>query len=390
MSEVLPFQGIRFDVPRIGGDMWPVLSPPWDKITPKIGETLRSAHPNNMAHLVVPAAGEVETPWPASARLLFDKWLQSGVINRDPGTGFYGCRMTFTHQGTRYCRSGFMGLCRLGRPEVSKVHPHERIFPDHYQTRLALIRETRTNFEPVFLIYPDPKEETISLLGEPDRVSGIRAEDPDQNIVYEFWPVFCRDRCERIQQLMAARDLLIADGHHRYGAAQAYAEEWHANNPTAPAVTGVDYRMCYLTPLESDGVLILPTHRVFRGLLEHLPALESSMMARYFQVVSDQYGNEKQLLDAMWAHREREPHAKVLGLFDGTRFVLLRWTGAEPDSYSTTHAERTSVWKSLDVNVLHEILLLGVLKWNRGTDSQWVSHHRDAGTAVAEVRAAPG
>jgi len=403
MSEVRPFRAIRYNSGKIG-DMWPVLSPPWDKITPELGEQLRAAHPNNVAHLVVPSVGSEQlrvgapapqgetkgSEWPACVRVKVAEWLDEGILEQEEKSGFYVYRMHFLYNGVAHVRPGFLALSRLGPPEVSGVLPHEQIFPDHYQTRLELIRETETNFGPIFMIYSDPRGETITLLGEPDETRVVRATDPDTGIMHEIWPVDDADVCRTLSEVMNKKELFIADGHHRFGAAQAYAEEWHANHPDAPAVTPEDFRMCYLTPMECEGLQILPTHRVFPGLAERLPEITDDCMTKFFECLSDSFQNEADLLDAMCELRTREPEKKVLGLYDGNRFVLLQWTGAEPASYSGVHVQRTATWKSLDVNVLHEIFLPEVLNWDRGTDSHWVSHHREAGSAVRAVKSSPG
>ncbi len=77
----------------------------------------------------------------------------------------------------------------------------------------------------------------------------------------------------------AARDseLLIADGHHRYETARAYAEEVGGEG---------DHRyvlMC-LVALEDPGLTVFPTHRLVRGLDAARREALAAVLRRDFEV----------------------------------------------------------------------------------------------------------
>lgn len=390
MTEVLPFRGIRFNQNKID-NLWSVLSPPWDKITPEKASTLRAGHPNNIAHVLVPGPQQSEPSWPASARLVFEQWLKDGVVKQDPKPMYYGVRETFYYDGEKHQRIGFFGLCRLGPPEVSGVYPHERVFPDHYQTRLDLLRKTETNFGPVFLIYPDPELRTQKLIDVAPSPEDILVEDPEQGFIHELWQIKDQEVIGEIREMMAQRDLVIADGHHRYGSAEEYSREWHERHPGVGKCP-VDFRMAYMAPMETDGLLILPTHRVFKELGDRVPDPRGEKFSKYFTCLSDSIADVDSLTKAMDDIRAQENAQKVLGLYDGKKYLLMQWNSTEPPSYKEHYAKQTQVWKSLDVNVLHEILLPYVFDWDRdkGTDTKWASHFREADGAVNAVDSQPG
>lgn len=385
MAEILPFKGIRYSRRKIE-NLWAVLSPPWDKLDERKAAKYRRAAPENVAHILVPNPEDDQMPWPSSANFRFGQWLSQGILRQDEAPVFYAYRQRFEHEDSSCERLGFLALSRLGPPEVSGVHPHENVFPDHYQSRLELLRETQANFGPVYMIYSDPEGQTARLLDSAEEALVIRAKDPELDIVHEFWPLKDPCTCSQLTSIMEHKDLIIADGHHRFGSAFEYATEWHAQHPDAPTPTEVDYRLVYLTPMENEGVIILPTHRVLKQAASKLPPLDSPTFKEFFELLGDSFDNEKELLLSMQARRSEEPKRKVLGLFNGEKFMMLRWTGKFPESYSTTHLHRSDVWKSLDVNVLHEIFLPYVLNWNKAADSHWVSHHREPQQAAEKVR----
>ena len=112
------------------------------------------------------------------------------------------------------------------------VLPHERTHSGPKEGRLRLLRATRTELEPIFLLYEgDPLEPPAR---EPDLQSGGD----------KLWRIGDAPHFEQTE-------LLIADGHHRYETALAYAQEG-----------GSPYLMVVLVPTRQEGLTIFPTHRV--------------------------------------------------------------------------------------------------------------------------------
>ena len=116
--------------------------------------------------------------------------------------------------------------------ENGVVLPHERTHSGPKEGRLRLLRATRTELEPIFLLYE----------GDPLRPP---AREPDlQSGGDKLWRVEDAPNFE-------STELLIADGHHRYETAVAYAQEG-----------GSPYLMVVLVPTEQEGLTIFPTHRL--------------------------------------------------------------------------------------------------------------------------------
>ena len=97
-------------------------------------------------------------------------------------------------------------------------------------------------------------------------------EEPETSVLDEYetlhrvWRVDDPALIQAVQQKMAGKKLLIADGHHRYETALAYRDERRAasggSDPNAP----YEFVMVTLVPMESPGLVILPTHRIVHGL----------------------------------------------------------------------------------------------------------------------------
>ena len=101
------------------------------------------------------------------------------------------------------------------------VRPHERTQPGPKQDRLELTRATRHNLSPIFSLHPGDAWSTLQpALGEP----WGEATDADGTI-NRIWRVSDPAVIEAVTTRLADAELLIADGHHRYETARAYADE---------------------------------------------------------------------------------------------------------------------------------------------------------------------
>ncbi len=124
------------------------------------------------------------------------------------------------------------------------VLPHERTHAGPKEGRLRLLRATRTQLEPIFLLYDAPAFEPPHAA--PDLVvGGVR-----------LWKIVD----PTVGQVFDDLQLLIADGHHRYETALAY----HAEDGTPESA----WMMVVLVSTSDPGLTIFPTHRIVERLGE--------------------------------------------------------------------------------------------------------------------------
>jgi uncharacterized protein (DUF1015 family) len=225
MAVVKPFRAERYDESK-AGPLDRLVAPPYDVISPKEREEYLARSPYNVVHLTLPddedQAGRDVTAW-----------RDQGVLSRDAEPGYWFLSQDYVGpDGVQRTRSGLVASLRAEPYESGVVLPHERTHSGPKEGRLRLLRATRTQLEPIFLLYEgDPLEPPAR---EPDLQSG-----GDKLWRMEDAPSF--DNTE----------LLIADGHHRYETAVAYADEG-----------GSPYLMVVLVPTEQEGLTIFPTHRM--------------------------------------------------------------------------------------------------------------------------------
>lgn len=225
MAEVKPFRAELYDEAR-AGPLELLVAPPYDVISPEEREDYLARSPYNVVHLTLPDDEE------RAGRDLSD-WRSLGVLVRDGEPGYWLLQQDYVGpDGVPRSRSGLVASLRAEPYERGVVLPHERTHRGPKEGRLRLLRATRTQLEPIFLLYEG------DLPVPPDREPDLRSGGD------RLWQVNGAPSFTETQ-------LLIADGHHRYETALAYAEEG-----------GSPHMMVVLVPTGQEGLTIFPTHRL--------------------------------------------------------------------------------------------------------------------------------
>jgi uncharacterized protein (DUF1015 family) len=225
MAVVKPFRAERYDESK-AGPLERLVAPPYDVISPEQREEYLARSPYNVVHLTLPDDEE-------QAGRDVTAWRDQGVLSRDPEPGYWFLSQDYIGpDGIQRTRSGLVASLRAEPYESGVVLPHERTHRGPKEGRLRLLRATRTQLEPIFLLYEgDP-------LPPPARAPDLQSGGD------KLWRVDDAPSFENTE-------LLIADGHHRYETAVAYGQEG-----------GSPYLMVVLVPTEQEGLTIFPTHRM--------------------------------------------------------------------------------------------------------------------------------
>ena len=271
MADVLALQTLRYDLDRTGG-LQDVVAPPYDVIDAEQRETLEARSPYNIVRVDLPEGGEDRYDR-AAARLF--AWEQEGVIVRDPEPALWTLRQDYTGpDGRARTRNGFFARVRVEDYGPGRIWPHERTHPGPKQDRLRLTRATRTNLSPIFSLYSDPEGAAIGALAGAE--PWAETTDPD-GTVNRLGRVTEPDAIAAATTALAATELLIADGHHRYETARVYAEEVGGDGPHR-------YVLMCLVALEDPGLTVFPTHRLVRGLSPEQHEMLAEALRRDFEI----------------------------------------------------------------------------------------------------------
>lgn len=253
MPGFAPFRAIRF---APGTNLDRVIAPPYDVLSDADVAELAARDEHNIVGIDVPPGGD-ERYGVAAARLR--SWLADGTLVLDPEPSVTLYRMRFTDAaGTRRTISGVLGGLEVMPYGDHGVLPHERVTPKASTDRLDLTRATAANLSPVWGL--SLAAGLTAVLAEPGEPVGSLLVDGVEHVVERVTdPAWIAE----IAAILAADDVLIADGHHRYGVSQQYRDEIRA--ATGRTDTAAEYTLAFINELVADQLSIEAIHRVYTG-----------------------------------------------------------------------------------------------------------------------------
>ena len=267
MADLQPLRTLRYDS-SVAGPLEHLIAPPYDVIDDELRAELAARSPYNVVHVDLPPSYE-------QAATTMAQWRRKRVLVQEEELAVWVLRQEYNApDGTARTRTGFLARVRVDEYGPGRIRPHERTHPGPREDRLKLTRATRANLSPIFSLFADTEgiaERAVADIsrGEPFATAGDdrlwRSSDPDQ--------------VAELQMAVADEELLIADGHHRYETARAYAEEVGGEGEQS-------YVLMFLCSLSDPGLLVFPTHRLLSGLAEDRDKQEAirAVLMRDFEI----------------------------------------------------------------------------------------------------------
>jgi uncharacterized protein (DUF1015 family) len=347
MVEIRPFSAIRY-TPK-AGDLKDLITQPYDKINPQMQKAYLGRSPYNYCRLILP----VEEDRYASARSSLDKFLAEKVFEKDGAPAIYVYFQDFELSGKKHHRKGFICALRLQPYEDRVVLPHEKTHQGPKIDRLNMLRATRKDLEPGFVLYPDPKHEVASVLEAAARGRPLADVVDEDSVRNRLWKLEDPAMITRVQAALAPEQVVIADGHHRYETAITFRDELRAAHPGGPADEAFNFRMTYMVDVDDPGLVVLPGHRLL--LKQALTDKHVAELRKYFDI--SEIGKE-QAPAFLEKNRDRICFAaypgkgKCLGL-------VLRDIGAVAAFFKPEYSPE---YRQLDVVVLRDVVFEGIMK----------------------------
>jgi uncharacterized protein (DUF1015 family) len=318
VPEFVPFRGTRYAMreEREDADVSAVAAPPYDVIDDDSRAALEAADPRNSVRLILPRDGEDGRDRYQVAKDCLDEWQGSGALVVDDPARFYLYEMLFEDEDGRYRRThgviGALGLPPPGTdPSAVGVLPHERTMTTAKTDRLSLLRATRANLDPIWVL---SLTEGLSARLVPHRLPLIAYCEDHEGVTHRLFPLTDPRRIDEVTEALAVNPVVLADGHHRFETACAYRDERLAAGLDDP---GAERIMAFAAELADDELSVRPIHRLLHGLqgIDARRALESA-----FTVV-DAGPNTPEGVVTL---RARMHDDSALGLVERSGLVLLR------------------------------------------------------------------
>jgi uncharacterized protein (DUF1015 family) len=264
LARIFPFQPYRYSAEA--GPIENLVTQPYDKISPGMQARYLGLSPHNLVRIILgkrfPSDDDRNNVYTRASALL-KEWMTDGILEREDVPSVYGYFQKFTVPDTGQVleRKGFIGLGAVEDYSAGVVHRHEQTLSGPKKDRLEVLRHTRAHFGQIFMLYPDPALAVDKILEQAATAAPVTTVKDEYDSVHRLWRISDPAAIGQIQQLMADKKLLIADGHHRYETALAFRDE-------NPGLKDAEKVMMTFVNMHSPGLEILATHRVLAGLGE--------------------------------------------------------------------------------------------------------------------------
>jgi uncharacterized protein (DUF1015 family) len=373
--EVSPFRGIRYNQ-RIVGDLTRVICGPYDVITPEQQRLYYKKSDYNAIRLELPESTDDRY---RRAATTFQQWLKQGVLQYDSVSSFYLHEHQFRYSGKKMIRCGVVARVKV-EPWGRGIFPHEETSSKAKGDRLQLMRACRANFSPLFCLYQDSEQKIASTLKrvaqeEPLISSRVgRGDSPGSDEVHSLWAVTDRKIKQRLGELLSSKPIYIADGHHRYETALTYQRERTQEQCPGVSRGAFNYVMVELIEFSDPGLVVLPLHRLVRGIS---PSSLTSLRDR----LRDFFTVESVVLRIDDWHLPIDGCLAILGLQPGSSVVLKKRQDVSLEAMMP--ANRSQAYRQFGVSILNHIVLDRVLG---GAKDLEVAYTVDAEEARQKVK----
>jgi uncharacterized protein (DUF1015 family) len=383
MMELKPFKAFRFDA-GVVGDAGSCISPPYDVISPSQQQMLYEKNEYNIVRIIkgktTPSDTADNNQYTRAAEY-FNSWIEKGVLKQDAEEAIYAYIQDFDLAGTAFQRLSFIALAKL--EELGKtVRDHEQTFDEPKIDRLNLKRATAADFGPVFMLYEDEKNIADNIIESVASQKPLMDFLDEQDVRHRLFAITAKDNINAIVKMMLDKSCIIADGHHRYGTGLIYSRQ--SPNPAA------EYQMIAFTNTCHKGLVILATHRLVGNLRNFDPVKLIAALKENFEIIEYKFslknGDKTAAKQKMLSQMKTECiNGKIaFGIYSSKVFYTAVLKNKQAMNSATSGL--STFWKSLDVSVLHKLILEELLGLNdeQLASGNNVEYIKDTNNAIDE------
>jgi len=397
MARIYPFRALRYNLAQVSAQ--DVVTQPYDKITPPMQQAYYQRSPWNLVRVILrmPELFDGEGDLYTNAARDYRSWRESGILAQEQQPCIFAYCQRFAIPGQPGAvreRKGFIALGELYEYSQGVVFRHEQTLSKPKSDRLNLLRATRAHFGQIFMLYSDPAHSAEQILfgggAAGETLPDIEVTD-EYGVLHRVWKVTDPAKINLLTTSLEDKKLIIADGHHRYETALEYSRERIPAKPTGacerpggglpqPLWPEAAAMMTFVN-IDTDGLVILPTHRVVFGLEGFTPSKLLEAAQSYFDIEQLPDGDAAATIQRLAALRGRTAFAAATA---GGSYLLI----ADREAVSEALAGISARQRQLDVVQLHSLVLERLLGISAEAmrEQRHLRYLRDATEAVDQVR----
>ncbi|MCK5181884.1 MAG: DUF1015 domain-containing protein, partial [Dehalococcoidia bacterium] len=302
----------------------------------------------------------------------FREWMQLGVLRRDVRPAMYVHDQSFEYRGTRHVRRGLSARIGL-RPWYQGVYPHEMTATKAKEDRLQLMRACQASCSGPLGLYEDRDGLIAEAVERGTRVAPLAdvVGDKERHV---FWAIDEPGLLADIERAFSGESIYIADGHHRYETALAYQQDRAKEQP----VTGKEafnYVMLELVGFSGPGLVVLPLHRLIRGIAPSILEGLEDQLKNFFVP-------ESAPLEAIDYQLPTDSCLGILGLQPGSLVVLKRRRDISLEAMMPVN--RSRAYREFDVSILNHIILEKIMGLTQKEDIDYTVDLKEAHQHIKE------
>ena len=388
MAEIRPFRGVYYNQSLVK-DLSAVICPPYDIITPQIRQELYHRSEYNFVRLEsgweLPQDTATDNKYTRSA-ITLEQWLEQGILKLNQAPAIYLHDHYFTYQGKEYRRRGIIACVRLEEWDRMVVRPHEGTLAEPKSDRVSLLWALQANTSPILALFEDQGQQVPSLLSAQEQNEPMISLSSAAGERHKVWALTKPEVINHICRSLAHQPLYIADGHHRYESALTYQRERRTCSPSAGRDEAFNFVMMMLVDFSDPGLIILPPHRLVRGISKQTLIGLMAKLKPFFEIEELPLGASGAWQQVEAFLNQGEANQDRLALFGlaPERLLLLQlhdFTAAR-QMMPYFHCE---LYKKLIVSVVDHVILERLLGLGSGSEEAILAYSYESSDAVNRV-----
>lgn len=377
--EIKPFKAYRFNK-EIVGNPGDCIAPPYDVIDSQLQEQLYSRNKYNIVRAIKGKAtandADDNNVYTRAAEYL-DKAIKEGALVQDDRDAIYAYVQDFAIGEQQFERSAIIACGKLS-VFGKDVQPHEKTLEGPKADRLNLTQATACQLGQIFMLYDDPTNVDRQIISKAMQKDPVIDTTDEHHVRHRLYVVDYIELIDDFARVMADKQTVIADGHHRYETALNY---WcQTQSPEA------EYQMLTFVNMRNEGLVIQPTHRLLVNMVNFDFAKLLEQLKDEFEIAEFEFSEDDQKQRAragMFNTMASNAQQNIFGFYAGNKaFYTIRLK----DSKFMAHVypEMSPAAQALDVNVLHKLILekhLGICEVKLASESHLI-YIKDLGDAI--------
>ncbi len=385
MVEIAPFKGMTYNKEKIK-KLDDVMSPPYDIISEQMQSELYGKNEYNFVKLILgkifPDDTDTNNRY-TRAKQLFDAWQQKEILIPSKTPAIFPYKVDYNVNKEKKRMNGFFVLLKLD-PEYKTVKAHEKTLAKPKADRLNLMRSSYANLEPIQLMYMDQDDVIRQTIDDAIDAPLIKVKGYD-GFTHQLWRLDKPDSIQKILDFLEKKILFIADGHHRYQTSINFAAEKREQTGNKDPDAPFNYIMVVLCNMFDPGLSILPTHRFIKMQDVNIEEL-CKKLERYFTVEKKSLptsGEDPQKIGKKIMNEIKTEDKHVFALYTkGSYYILTLKDDQVMDKIAGDHSK---TWRTLDVSILHKLILEEFLGINEENLEDHVKYTRVDAEAIQQV-----